>query len=318
MSETGRPKKHRHKRHYTFMIVSGDSDGSSGSFHLGHVATQVLAFSIFAIIVALICVLINTAITLSSLKEQNLKLAAELSEYEEINSQLTASNTELESEVTQLSQALNQKVETEEQTAAEEEELSLPTLLPISNGTASMTSTYDDPDSTEPVTAAPEADSEAAENTENTEDTTDTDENADETAEDTENADGAETTEATDENTDDTESTDGTDTTEDAEATGDPILILTAEEGSTVIASGSGTVTSVTADIKYGNVITIDHGNGYTSIYRNSGDSLVHEGDEITRGTTLIVVGEENTILGYQIKSGDEFINPEDMIEING
>ncbi len=88
MSEMGRPKKHRHKRHYTFMIISGDSDGSSGSFHLGHVATQVLAFSIFAIIVALICFVVHSAITVSSIKEQYAQQSVDMQELEEINAQL--------------------------------------------------------------------------------------------------------------------------------------------------------------------------------------------------------------------------------------
>ena len=301
MGETGRPKKHRHKRHYTFMIISGDSDGSSGSFHLGHVATQIVAFTIFAIIVALVCFVINSAITISSLKTQNSKLSAELLELEETNASLASANSELQSEVTQLSSAINQKVEAEEQTAAEVEEQRMPTLLPISNGTASMVSTFDDPDSSE--INIPESSASAAasdENSDTTEDTAADEEVAETDAAEEETADSA-NGESTDE-----------------EQKGNPILILTAEEGATVISSGSGTVTQVTADLKFGNVITIDHGNGYTSIYRNSGDSLVHEGDEVARGTTLIVVGKDNTTVGYQIKSGEEFVNPEDMIEING
>ncbi len=312
MSEMGRPKKHRHKRHYTFMIISGDSDGSSGSFHLGHVATQVMAFSIFAIIVALICFVINSAITVSSLRDQNAKLTAEVNELEETNVALASTNSELQSEVTQLSQALNQKVEAEAQSAAVEEELSLPTLLPIANGTASMYSTFDDPDSTEiPQAEETAEDGDTSETTEDAEDAEEEDgeEAADEDEDDTEATDEEGGVEATDDSTE--ESTD-------TEPTGDPILILKAEEGSTVIAAGAGTVSSVTGDIKFGNVITIDHGNGYVSIYRNSGESLVHEGDTVARGATIIVIGEDNTTLGYQIKSGDEFIDPEDMIEING
>ncbi len=287
MSEMGRPKKHRHKRHYTFMIISGDSDGSSGSFHLGHVATQVLAFSIFAIIVALICFVVHSAITVSSIKEQYAQQSVEMQELEEINAQLESENSKLQGEVSQLSQAINQKVEAEAQTAAEEEALSTPTLLPISNGTASMVSTLDDPNSTEITIPEEKTDEEDGDNAD------------DDNAED-------------DENADDTENAD------EQELTGDPILILKAEEGSTVIAAGSGTVTSVAGDIKYGNCITIDHGNGYVSIYRNQGDSLVHEGDQVTRGATLIVIGSENNTLGYQLKLNNEYIDPEDVIEING
>ncbi len=305
MSETRRPKKHRHKRNYTFMIISGDSDGSSGSIHLGHVATQIMAFTIFAIIVALICFVINSVITTSSLKKINAQQASEILELEETNAALASSNSELQSEVTQLSSALNQKVEVEAFTAAAEEEASIPKLLPIANGTASMVSTYDDPNSSEIYIP---------------EDTT-ADDNADTQENEGENADDAteeNAEDATEENTEDTTEDNTEDTTEDKAATGNPILILKSEVGATVIAAGNGTVSSITADIKFGNVITIDHGNGYTSIYRNSGECFVHEGDEVTGGTTLIVIGEDNTTLGYQIKSGEEYINPEDLIEING
>lgn len=278
MSENNRPKKHRHKRHYTFMIISGDSDGSSGSFHLGHVATQVIAFSIFGIIVALICFLVHSAITVSSLKQQNAILLSQIEEKETENKAIEAERSELESEVSDLSMALNRKVEAEAQTAAAEEEASMPTFLPVSNGTASMVSTLDDPNSTEIEEPS---------------------ENTDEDAEDEgdENAEGEEASEP---------------------KTGDPILIITAEQGATITAAGSGTVTSVAGDIKYGNSITIDHGNGYVSIYRNAGDSLVHEGDAVTPTTTLMIIGEDNTKIGYQIQYNGKFIDPEDVIEING
>ncbi|WP_026495159.1 peptidoglycan DD-metalloendopeptidase family protein [Butyrivibrio sp. WCD3002] len=278
MSENNRPKKHRHKRHYTFMIISGDSDGSSGSFHLGHVATQVIAFSIFGIIVALICFLVHSAITVSSLKKQNAILVSKVQEIEAENKAIEAERSELESEVSDLSMALNRKVEAEAQTAAEEEEASMPTFLPVSNGTASMVSTLDDPNSTE---------------------IEEPDNNADEDAD-----------EGDDENAETEESSEP--------KTGDPILIITAEKGATVTAAGSGTVTAVAGDIKYGNSITIDHGNGYVSIYRNAGDSLVHEGDAVTPTTTLMIIGDDNTKLGYQIQYNGEFIDPEDVIEING
>ena len=104
----------------------------------------------------------------------------------------------------------------------------------------------------------------------------------------------------------------------DEETTGNPITIFTASSGSNIVASGSGTVTSITADSKYGNCITIDHGNGYVSIYRNSGDVLVPEGKEVAQGDILIVVSDDNTTLGYQIQLDGEYIDPETMIEISG
>ena len=54
MSADKKPRKHRHKRHYTFMIISGDSDGSTKRLHLNHFKTQVLAYCSFAIVLALV------------------------------------------------------------------------------------------------------------------------------------------------------------------------------------------------------------------------------------------------------------------------
>ncbi|WP_408071913.1 murein hydrolase activator EnvC family protein [Butyrivibrio sp. JL13D10] len=297
MAELNKPKKHRHKRHYTFMIISGDSDGSSGSIHLGHIATQVLAFSIFAIFVVLVCFLVHSGITVSSLKKYTAQQDVKIAELDEENKALTQANSELQNEVTQLSQALNQKVEAEAVTAAEAEQLSIPNQLPIS-GTASMVASYDDPNSSEiAIEGLIDGDGNAV-----------TTENNDAEGENAEN-DGNENTEGED-------NTDGA-TPVDPSAY-DPILILTTEEGSTITAAGAGTVTSVAGDVKYGNAVTIDHGNGYISIYRNAGESLVHEGDTVIRGATLFVVGSDNTKLGFQLQKDGAFINPEELVEING
>ena len=74
----------------------------------------------------------------------------------------------------------------------------------------------------------------------------------------------------------------------------------------------------MTTDAKLGNSVTIDHGNGYVSIYRNAGDPLVTEGSEIDKGDIIYVIGEKNTSLGYQIQQDEKYIDPEELIEING
>ena len=114
------------------------------------------------------------------------------------NSSLYASNDELEAEVTQLSLALNQKVEEEASVQEKAAQASLPKGFPLSSS-ASYKNKYDDP-----------------------------------------NADAA-------------------DSSSSGNATGNPILVFTASAGSQVVASGDGTVVTVTADPKYGNCITIDH-----------------------------------------------------------
>ena len=99
---------------------------------------------------------------------------------------------------------------------------------------------------------------------------------------------------------------------------GDPMVIFSAEEGITVIASANGKVTGVETDDAYGNRVIIDHGNGYVSIYRNKGEVQVKVGDEVSRGTTLFLIGEDNKQLGYQIMKNSAYINPMEMLSING
>ncbi len=260
MSNEKKPRKHRHKRHYTFMVISGDSDGSTKRLHLNHFKTQMLAYTLFVIALAILCYIIYSAITINSLKTLNAEQKAEINDLIAMESTYEASISKLATENEQLSAAINKRLEDEQISAEEAESLAMPSGFPLT-GTASMTMAVDDINSTT-------------------------------------------ITELTEDNKD--------------EATGNPIVVFAAAEGSSVIASGTGTVLSVTTDAKFGNCVTIDHGNGYISFYRNSGDPLVSEGSQIDRGDIIFVVGDKNTSLGYQIQQDEKYIDPEGLIEING
>ena len=207
MSAEKKPRKHRHKRHYTFMVISGDSDGSTKRLHLNHFKTQVLAYTVFALALAIICYIIYSAITISNLRSIEDQQRAQIDELTTASSTLEASNDELETKVQQLSAALNQRLEDEQISAEEAETLAVPTGFPLT-GTASLTAAVDDPNETK-VTKI-------------TEDNKDT-------------------------------------------ATGNPVVLLESAAGNSVIASGSGTILTVTTDAKFGNIVTIVHGNGYVS-----------------------------------------------------
>ena len=97
-----------------------------------------------------------------------------------------------------------------------------------------------------------------------------------------------------------------------------PMLKFTAAEGVNVVSTGTGVVLSVDADEQYGNKIVIDHGNGYQSVYRNSGTPLVKTGETLGKGYILFTVEEDNTELGYEIMENEEYIDPMTLIEING
>ncbi len=260
MSTDKKPRKHRHKRHYTFMIISGDSDGSTKRLHLNHFRTQLLAYTAFGIALVIICYIIYSSITINHLRSIELEQKTQIDELTNESATLEASNTELETKVQQLSAALNQRIEDEQISAEEAETLAIPTGFPLT-GTASMTPAVDDPNETQ-------------------------------------------VTKITEDNKD--------------SVSGNPMVIFDSAAGNSVIASGSGTVQTVTTDVKLGNMVTIDHGNGYISIYRNSGDPLVTEGSAIDKGDIIFVITEDNTTLGYQIQQDEQYINPEELIEING
>lgn len=98
----------------------------------------------------------------------------------------------------------------------------------------------------------------------------------------------------------------------------EPMLIFSAAQGVNVITSGTGTVISVDADETYGTKIIIDHGNGYQSVYRNGGTALVRNGEELGKGYILFSIEEDNEKLAYQIVKDDVFIDPLQVIDING
>ncbi|HKM34802.1 MAG TPA: peptidoglycan DD-metalloendopeptidase family protein [Lachnospiraceae bacterium] len=99
---------------------------------------------------------------------------------------------------------------------------------------------------------------------------------------------------------------------------GYPMVIFTASEGVTVVASAKGTVTAIEQDETYGNKVTVDHGNGYVSIYCNKGEPQVKVGDEVAKGTTLYLIGVDNKEMAYQILKDGSYINPTEMLSING
>lgn len=110
----------------------------------------------------------------------------------------------------------------------------------------------------------------------------------------------------------------GTTTIDYSEMNGHPIAKLTASSGVNIISTGTGTVLSVEEDAEYGNRIIIDHGNGYKSIYRNKGEVLVKTGETLGKGYILFSVSSKNTDIGYQIMLNDEYVNPKDVIQIDG
>lgn len=93
---------------------------------------------------------------------------------------------------------------------------------------------------------------------------------------------------------------------------------ITTSAGNMVVATAKGTVIAVNDDLEYGHNVWVDHGNGYITIYRNQGDPMVEQGDVVYQGTTIFMIGDKGTDLGYEIMLNGEYLNPIDVIEIKG
>ncbi len=102
------------------------------------------------------------------------------------------------------------------------------------------------------------------------------------------------------------------------ELDGNPIAYFQAPQGTSVLAAANGTVSSVSAGDTGEYVVTIDHGNGYCSIYRSAANPKVSEGAEVTGQTELFVTGAGSEQLGYQITKDGEYIEPMELMNIDG
>jgi len=98
----------------------------------------------------------------------------------------------------------------------------------------------------------------------------------------------------------------------------DPILVFSMSDAADAVACGDGVVINVRQDEEFGNLVMIDHNNGYISIYRNMAEPKVQEGDEVVRGAIIFVGGLEDDVLGFQITLDGEYIDPLEILEING
>jgi len=95
-------------------------------------------------------------------------------------------------------------------------------------------------------------------------------------------------------------------------------LEISVNRGSKVIATGNGIVSEIAEDDIYGYIVTVDHENGYETIYRYSEEPKIKEGDEVLKGQMIYEVTNNKGILAYHILYENTYINPFDMIEISG
>ncbi len=91
-------------------------------------------------------------------------------------------------------------------------------------------------------------------------------------------------------------------------------LMISARAGSDVLACANGQVVFSDWLRGFGNLIIVDHGDGYLSIYANNESLYKSVGDKVTRGETIASVGntggEENPGLYFELRRNGQPFNP--------
>lgn len=91
--------------------------------------------------------------------------------------------------------------------------------------------------------------------------------------------------------------------------------------GTPIYAAGSGVVTFAGYDGNFGNVLIIDHGYGYESVYAHCKSLLYSPGDMIEKGTKVATIGTSGRVTGshlhFEIRYNGTPINPLKLIKSN-
>jgi len=90
---------------------------------------------------------------------------------------------------------------------------------------------------------------------------------------------------------------------------------FTAPSGTKIFAAGDGTVESIKLSrTGYGNVVVINHGFGYKTLYAHCKKIPVKEGQKVTRGTVIALVGNTGLSTGphlhFEVQKNGKKINP--------
>ncbi|MBI3170651.1 MAG: peptidoglycan DD-metalloendopeptidase family protein [Chloroflexi bacterium] len=96
---------------------------------------------------------------------------------------------------------------------------------------------------------------------------------------------------------------------------------INAPEGANVYAAGTGVVTMAAGgwNYGYGNVVQIDHGNGYVTVYAHLSSILVSQCQTVGQGSVIGLSGNTGNSFGahlhFEIRVGGSNINPYDIVQ---
>jgi len=92
------------------------------------------------------------------------------------------------------------------------------------------------------------------------------------------------------------------------------------KEGSGIVAVANGVVTWAGDRYGYGNLIEINHGNGYTTRYGHNAKLLVEVGDSVEKGQVISLMGSTGRSTGphvhFEVLKNDRQINPAKFVAL--
>jgi murein DD-endopeptidase MepM/ murein hydrolase activator NlpD len=95
---------------------------------------------------------------------------------------------------------------------------------------------------------------------------------------------------------------------------------LAAEEGTVIRASMAGRVLISDFRKGYGNVVVLDHGSGFTTLYAHNKDNMVQEGEWIQAGASIGKVGSTGRSTGphlhFEVRRHGRHMDPEEFLGI--
>lgn len=98
-----------------------------------------------------------------------------------------------------------------------------------------------------------------------------------------------------------------------------PGIDFAAPEGSKVQAVAAGIVTEAGERNGYGNLVEIDHGNGYVTRYGHNEKLLVHVGERVLKGQAISLIGSTGRSTGphvhFEVLLNGSVVNPAQYIE---
>ena len=100
----------------------------------------------------------------------------------------------------------------------------------------------------------------------------------------------------------------------------EPYLSISMHEEGNIVATGNGTVITVSSDDTYPVIVEVEHEKGYKTRYlcRQEAEVKATEGAQVEAGDTLFTITTDETQLDYQILFEEEAIDPLTVIEAKG